>query len=511
MIFVPCTLDGMNLPSYWLSRPSPAPNAATLAAFDQLYDAILREAQASSSPVNIFYDLPAPKWQFLCHLADRHDLALHGSGDANIREFEPRQSSDVNEFGRQKAVYAAADGLWAMFFAIIDRSLPNLSISNACVRVQQDGQMGEPLYMFSVENSCLAQHPWRSGVVYLLPRAAFTNQAPITMGPLEVHIAQLASTQPVTPLAVLAVEPGDFPFLSQIRGHDGARLADYAAAMSTGAPWPDEPPVFAPPVVPLTNHFFTSTAGTRMTWLGMAGVAVNSRGTVVLIDPLLETFEQDGKTLSEAGFAADLPMPIQARQVPRADLVCYTHADHDHIGQLTAKALAQHTTCRFLAPPPVASILADLGIPPERIQLAHDFDAITAGGLEITVTPALHNWQEVNPWQRGDCCGYLLRTADGSLWHPGDTRLIDELYTFQDVDVLLLDVADVDSHLGPAGSAQLARTCGARVLIPYHYWTFGISPGPFADFHPQQLVESITGLDARLLPLLPGQVLFLPV
>jgi hypothetical protein len=36
-----------------------------------------------------------------------------------------------------------------------------------------------------------------------------------------------------------SVEPGDLPFLSDIRGHDDDRLAEYARALETGAPWPE--------------------------------------------------------------------------------------------------------------------------------------------------------------------------------------------------------------------------------------------------------------------------------
>jgi hypothetical protein len=36
------------------------------------------------------------------------------------------------------------------------------------------------------------------------------------------------------------VTPDDFPFLAQMRGHNDHRLADYARALETGAPWPAE-------------------------------------------------------------------------------------------------------------------------------------------------------------------------------------------------------------------------------------------------------------------------------
>jgi hypothetical protein len=55
-----------------------------------------------------------------------------------------------------------------------------------------------------------------------------------------VHIAQLASFEAVQPLAKLTVTPTDFPFLADIRGHDDQRLAEYATALETGAPWPKD-------------------------------------------------------------------------------------------------------------------------------------------------------------------------------------------------------------------------------------------------------------------------------
>jgi hypothetical protein len=226
----------MILPEYWLTRPSVTLDKSTQMAFDELLDATL----GTDGCPSIDFNLPWPKWQFLCHLADQHDIALHGSGDANIALFEPRQSNDLNEFGNQKAIYAASDGLWAMFFAIVDRQRVT-SVTNACVRlVDEAGTLHGPYYVFSVSRSALPTQPWRTGTVYLLPRSTFTTQPPMTFGASQVHIAQLASFVPVQPVAKLTVTPADFPFLLQIRGHDDQRLQEYATALQTGAPWPSD-------------------------------------------------------------------------------------------------------------------------------------------------------------------------------------------------------------------------------------------------------------------------------
>lgn len=224
------------LPDYWLARPAHDTDEQAQRAFDALLDATLT---ADGCPT-IDYDLPWPKWQFLCHLADRHGYAMHGSGDPAIALFEPRQPTDLTEFGNHKAIYAAADGLWAMFFAIVDRARVG-SIANACIRLTDEaGDVHGPLYVFSVSQSALPDQPWRTGTVYLLPPGSFVRQPPMAFGPNQVDIAQLASFEPVPPVAKLTVAPADFPFLAQIRGHDDRRLQEVGHAMQTGAPWPSD-------------------------------------------------------------------------------------------------------------------------------------------------------------------------------------------------------------------------------------------------------------------------------
>ena len=225
------------LPDYWMERPESETGEAASLAFDRLLESTLARGE---NPL-IHYALPAPKWQFLCHVAERYPIVFHGSGNPNIVRFEPRQSNDLNPFGNQRAVYAASDGIWAMFFAIVDRDQHVMSVNNACIRlVERDGKVSGPFYVFSVSRPAIEHQPWRTGTVYLLPGETFTPQDSIPFGPGEVRIAQLASPSPVRPLARLAVSPGDFPFLKQIRGHDDSRLQEYSTALQTGAPWPDD-------------------------------------------------------------------------------------------------------------------------------------------------------------------------------------------------------------------------------------------------------------------------------
>ena len=224
----------VELPDYWLSRPGVEPGPDIQAFFDRTWDRAIGSGDCPLVEVE-----PALRWQFLCHLADARGFVLHGSGVPGIDVFEPRQAMDLEAFGNQKAVYAAGDGIWAMFFAIVDRDRVRF-ITNACVRlVDAVGKVSPPRYVFAISRSALPNRPWRSGTVDVLPHNTFTLQPPLRFGEYEVRIPQLASLEAVRPLARVAVEPADFPFLSDIRGHDDDRLAEYAHALETGAPWPE--------------------------------------------------------------------------------------------------------------------------------------------------------------------------------------------------------------------------------------------------------------------------------
>lgn len=226
----------MILPDYWLQRPDIEIDSQTRSDSDQLYARV----KAAGTNSLIDYTFPIPKWQFLCYLADQHGVVLHGTGEPHIQVFEPRPSNDLNEFGAQTAVYAAGDGLWAMFFAILDRSQYRMATSNACVRlVDEAGQISEPRYVFSISQTALQNQPWRKGMVYLLPGDTFVTQPSLQFGPYEVRVPQLASLVPVRPFAQLEVFPEDFPFLKDIRGLDETRFREYGEAMQNGAPWPE--------------------------------------------------------------------------------------------------------------------------------------------------------------------------------------------------------------------------------------------------------------------------------
>ena len=220
------------LPSYFLTLPQPRLSAADRVGVQRLCDEILH-----GKGQELAYELELPKWQFLCYVVETLEVVLHGSGDSGISDFQPRKSDDVDEFGNRQAVYAASDGVWPIYFAIVDRQQVR-SLLNACLRIVDEvGSRSEPYYFFSVDGDALINHPWRNGTVYLLPRRTFVQQSAAFHGSHLVQAQQWASQVPVQPLARLSVTPEDFPFLARIQPHDPALVRDRAARRPYGFPW----------------------------------------------------------------------------------------------------------------------------------------------------------------------------------------------------------------------------------------------------------------------------------
>lgn len=205
----------------WTRDRLTAPPLDLPAAKQQVFEELLASASQSETNNLIPYTCPYPKHEFLRYMVDHHQFLLHGSRNPAISRFEPiRYSSDTNAFGQQDAVYAASDGIWPIVFAILDRQVYRGMFYNECSRVLLDQQLSDPFYMFAIEAAALRQQPWINGMVYLLPRDTFVPRDPSTEAGLTVYCQEWASHVPVQPLAKVAVEPQDFPFLHEVWGFD---------------------------------------------------------------------------------------------------------------------------------------------------------------------------------------------------------------------------------------------------------------------------------------------------
>ena len=171
------------------------------------------------------YDLPYPKHEFLRYLAAQEMFIFHGSAKADIEEFSTRRTSmelkDKSGRGNVQGIYGTHDGLWPLFFALVNRSKISGSIRNGVQFYQNDVGDEVGVYHFSINQDWLDKEPWQNGTLYVLPRKTFRQMPLAPGGPLS---NEWVSEVPVKPLVRIPVAPEDFPFLAQVGGHDDSEL-----------------------------------------------------------------------------------------------------------------------------------------------------------------------------------------------------------------------------------------------------------------------------------------------
>ncbi len=251
----------------------------------------------------------------------------------------------------------------------------------------------------------------------------------------------------------------------------------------------------APKTVLMTKEDFKEIDTTKIYWLSSAGVMINSRGTTIMIDPLLEGF--------------DLPllvdMPLDPKNAINLDAVLITHCDNDHFSRMTCKDL---NAKEYHGPHYLNELFQIEGYN----GFGHDIDEeFSIGNIKITLTPADHAWQnesskysKIRKYAFEDYCGYWLDTPDGSIWMVGDSRLLDAHLTMKEPDVILFDFSDNSWHIGLENAIKLANTYPKADLILIHWGTVDAPEMNAFNGNPADLMARIINKE-RIRIIAPGQ------
>lgn len=252
----------------------------------------------------------------------------------------------------------------------------------------------------------------------------------------------------------------------------------------------------APKTRPFDAKAFGASSNTTIRWLGNAGFFINSRGTTLMVDPLLKGF--DMPLLIE--------MPIEPKDVPRLDAVLVTHSDNDHYSVPTCRELAS-VTREYHSTVYVDSLMKKEGLP----SFGHGIgDVFNVGSTRVKLTPADNAWQNAFP-QRStrrfndeDSCGFWIETPDGIIWAPGDTRLKPEHLHMSTPDAIFFDFSDNEWHFGLEGAAKLANAYPNTPLLLSHWGS--VDAPDFTPFNgdPKKLVGLIVN-PKRIHLLAPGE------
>ena len=253
----------------------------------------------------------------------------------------------------------------------------------------------------------------------------------------------------------------------------------------------------APATCKMSAADFETKCGTSVYWLGGGGAMINSHGTILMIDPVMEGF--------------DMPLlidvPILPQEVPRVDGVLISHSDGDHFSRVTCKKMKavckEYHTTHY-----VASLMK------EECSIdgwGHDIgDHIRVDDIDIELTPADHAWQRMfeiynyRTWEDNECCGFYLRTPDAKIWYPGDSRLMDCHLHMDPPDVILFDFSDNFAHIGLKNSYKLANTYPDAKLVLIHWGTIDAPDDDPFNGNPQNVIDNVVN-PHRVIILAPGQ------
>jgi L-ascorbate metabolism protein UlaG (beta-lactamase superfamily) len=202
-----------------------------------------------------------------------------------------------------------------------------------------------------------------------------------------------------------------------------------------------------------------------------------------------------------------IDVPITAADVPRLHAVLVAHSDNDHYSVPTCRDLAP-VTGAYCSTRYVASLMTGEGLP----AYGHDIgDEFSIGPVRVALTPADHAWQNAYPGtsdrvhQPEDACGFWLETPDGTIWAPGDSRLIREHHlTMPAPDALLFDFSDSEWHFGLDGAIEMANAYPATPLLLHHWGSVDAPAFPPFNADPASLYDRVTD-PTRIHVLAPGE------
>jgi L-ascorbate metabolism protein UlaG (beta-lactamase superfamily) len=103
-----------------------------------------------------------------------------------------------------------------------------------------------------------------------------------------------------------------------------------------------------------------------------------------------------------------------------------------------------------------------------------------------------------------DACGFRFETTDGTIWAPGDTRLMDVHLHQPTPDALFMDLSEDKWPFTLAGAAKLANAYPKTPILLSHWGTIDAPNFPPFNGDPSKLRALLVNPE-RMQILAPGQ------
>ena len=234
--------------------------------------------------------------------------------------------------------------------------------------------------------------------------------------------------------------------------------------------------------------------------LGQSGFVIKGGSTIAYIDPYLS---DSGAAI---GAPRRFPIPIDPARVQHADAVFATHEHLDHAdGPTLGPLMAASPRAKLITSPQGREIALQADVSAERVIVPHVGERVELAGLAYTAVPAAHGASalagpryvyEDDGEGHARWMGFLIECNGVTLYHSGDTVLIQELLIAlqdQKIDIAILPIngrdffreqKEIVGNLWPGEAVELAVALQAKVLIGCHNDLFDanrVNPGMLFD------------------------------
>ncbi len=202
-----------------------------------------------------------------------------------------------------------------------------------------------------------------------------------------------------------------------------------------------------------------------ITFLGHAGFLLTDGRHSLCIDPYLT-----GNPVATAG-----PADIKCQHL------ALTHGHEDHFGDTLD--ILKANNAQLIANAEICNYVAELGH--DNVNPGNIGGRIDTDFGYVAFTQAFHSSSHAGRYM-GMPAGLVVRMADTTFYHLGDTALFSDLKLISEIyepDVAAIPVGDRFT-MGPDAASRAAEMIRPRVAIPVHYKTFPLLRQDIEGFEP---------------------------
>lgn len=208
----------------------------------------------------------------------------------------------------------------------------------------------------------------------------------------------------------------------------------------------------------------------KITWLGQAGLLMETSGLKIIIDPYLSN---SVVKINPKNYRRQ-PVDESFLKI-KPDVVVCTHNHLDHVDPETLKFYLADTerSVVVLAPEAAWAEVKKFGGNHNYVQF-NRHSSWTEGDVEFYSVKAQHS--DIHP------IGVIIKAEGKKYYITGDTLYNDDIFEDipNDIDVMFVPINGVGNNMNMTDAKRFAQRVGAKTVVPVHWGLFdNLNPNDF--------------------------------